>query len=86
MTLPIARELAQFRHSRAHHRGRACSDPAIGQFCRRRRRTAWPASIRSAAGSGMPTSSPRLALHMIDNHLPERKVVRLDASLRMAPR
>ena len=58
MTLPIARELAQFGIRVLTIAPGLFLTPLLG-LCRRKRRTASPPRSRSRAGSASPTNSPR---------------------------
>ena len=86
MTLPIARELAQFGIRVLTIAPGLFLTPLLGQSAAggaglaRRRRS------RSRAGSASADEFASLALHMIDNPYLNGEVVRLDAALRMAPR
>ncbi len=86
MTLPIARELAQFGIRVLTIAPGLFLTPLLGSPAAKRRRIPLAAAIPFPHRLGQPDEFALLAMHMIDNPYLNGEVVRLDASLRMAPR
>ena len=86
LTMPAAREFAQFgirvNADRARHFPHADAD---GAAARRRRRASAP-RCRSPSCSAGPTEFAELVRHIIENSYLNGEVIRLDGALRMAPR
>ncbi|RIK99384.1 MAG: 3-hydroxyacyl-CoA dehydrogenase [Proteobacteria bacterium] len=85
MTLPIARELAQFGVRVLTIAPGLFLTPLLGSLPQEAQDSLAKA-IPFPARLGRPDEYAALALHMIDNPYLNGEVVRLDASLRMAPR
>jgi len=85
MTLPIARELAQFGIRVLTIAPGLFLTPLLGSLPQEAQDSLAKA-IPFPARLGRPDEYAALALHMIDNPYLNGEVVRLDASLRMAPR
>jgi NAD(P)-dependent dehydrogenase (short-subunit alcohol dehydrogenase family) len=85
MTLPIARELAQFGIRVMTIAPGLFLTPLLGSLPQEAQDSLAKA-IPFPARLGQPDEYAALALHMIDNTYLNGEVVRLDASLRMAPR
>jgi NAD(P)-dependent dehydrogenase (short-subunit alcohol dehydrogenase family) len=85
MTLPIARELAQFGIRVMTIAPGLFLTPLLGSLPQEAQDSLAKA-IPFPARLGQPDEYAALALHMIDNPYLNGEVVRLDASLRMAPR
>ncbi|MGB3273993.1 MAG: SDR family NAD(P)-dependent oxidoreductase [Xanthobacteraceae bacterium] len=85
MTLPIARELAQFGIRVMTIAPGLFLTPLLGSLPQEAQDSLAKA-IPFPARLGRPDEYAALALHMIDNPYLNGEVVRLDASLRMAPR
>ena len=73
------------RHPGLHDRARASSRPRCWPPSRRSSGPAWPPACRSRSGSRGPTSTPQLALAIIDHDYLNGEVIRMDGALRMAP-
>jgi NAD(P)-dependent dehydrogenase (short-subunit alcohol dehydrogenase family) len=85
MTLPIARELAQFGIRVLTIAPGLFLTPLLGGLPQEAQ-DSLAAAIPFPHRLGQPEEFASLALHMIDNPYLNGEVVRLDASLRMAPR
>lgn len=85
MTLPIARELAQFGIRVLTIAPGLFLTPMLGTLPQETQ-DALAAAIPFPRRLGSPEDFASLALHMIDNPYLNGEVVRLDASLRMAPK
>ena len=85
MTLPIARELAQFGIRVLTIAPGLFLTPLLGGLPQEAQ-DSLAAAIPFPHRLGQPEEFASLALHMIDNPYLNGEVVRLDASLRMAPK
>ena len=85
MTLPIARELAQFGIRVLTIAPGLFLTPLLGALPQEAQ-DSLAAAIPFPHRLGSPDEFASLALHMIDNPYLNGEVVRLDASLRMAPK
>ena len=62
MTLPIARDLAEHRHPRMHHRARPVPDADDDGPAGRGAEDAWARRCRSRRGWATPRNTPQLAM------------------------
>ena len=85
MTLPIARELAQFGIRVLTIAPGLFLTPLLGGLPQEAQ-DSLAAAIPFPHRLGLPEEFAALALHMIDNAYLNGEVVRLDGSLRMAPK
>ena len=85
LTMPAARELAQFGIRVLAIAPGILARPCCGR-CRRRRRRASARRFRSPSASASLREFAELVLHCVRNAYLNGEVIRLDGALRMAPR
>ena len=86
LTMPAARELAQFGIRVDDHRPRHLPYADAARPCRKTRRRASARRCRSRRGWDGRTNTPIVAMFIVRNQYLNGETIRLDGALRMAPR